>query len=265
MHPFEDLSVPPDGLGLHWFGQSSFGLRHADGTIVQSDPYYPRVRPGGAASSTPRPPLMEESLRTDWVLLTHDHGDHTCMESIDRIRGAFPEVRFAGPPESCERLRLGGVSSRPRDGADRGGLGGSRPLHRPRRVGQAARRRSARRHRAARRAAPRIRHRRRRRAGPISREIRSTTSPTTRSCWPRSADLEPHVGLLDQPSERRGVPLLRRMRPDRRRPRPAHRRARPLRLLRRPRLRSAREWAGHLPGGVDPLIIPYNQSRVYTL
>ena len=109
MHPFEDLQVPRDGIGLHWFGQSSFGLRHPDGSILQTDPYYPRDRPAERFVHA-RPPLMEESLRTDWVLLTHDHGDHTCMESIDRIRGAFPEVRFAGPPESCERLRAGGVS-----------------------------------------------------------------------------------------------------------------------------------------------------------
>ena len=109
MHPFEDLQVPRDGIGLHWFGQSSFGLRHPDGSILQTDPYYPRHRPAEQFVHA-RPPLMEESLRTDWVLLTHDHGDHTCMESIDRIRGAFPEVRFAGPPESCERLGRRGVS-----------------------------------------------------------------------------------------------------------------------------------------------------------
>lgn len=100
MHPFEDLLVPADGIGLHWFGQSSFGLRHADGTIVQTDPYYPRDRPADRFVHH-RPPLLEESLRTDWVLLTHDHGDHTCMETIDRVRGAFPEVRFAGPPRAA--------------------------------------------------------------------------------------------------------------------------------------------------------------------
>jgi L-ascorbate metabolism protein UlaG (beta-lactamase superfamily) len=54
---------------------------------------------------------MEEALRTDGILLTHDHGDHTCMESIDRIRSGSPEVRFAGPPESCRRLSEGGVAA----------------------------------------------------------------------------------------------------------------------------------------------------------
>jgi L-ascorbate metabolism protein UlaG (beta-lactamase superfamily) len=108
MHPFEDLVVPAGQLGIHWFGQSTFGLKHPDGTILQVDPYYPRERAPDRFLRT-RAPLMEEALKTDFVLLTHDHGDHTCMESIDRMRGAYPEVRFAGPPESCARMRDGGV------------------------------------------------------------------------------------------------------------------------------------------------------------
>lgn len=110
MHPFEDLQVPAAGVGIHWFGQSSFGLRDPRGTIVQVDPYYPRQRPPDTFLHA-RPPLAEEALRTDWVLLTHDHGDHTCMESIDRLRAAYPAVRFIGPPESCARLRDGGVAA----------------------------------------------------------------------------------------------------------------------------------------------------------
>ena len=107
MHPLEDLDLQAGQVGIHWFGQSSIGLRHPDGTILQVDPYYPRQRPADRFIRT-RAPLMEEALRTDWVLLTHDHGDHTCMESIDRIRGAYPDVRFVGPPESCARMREGG-------------------------------------------------------------------------------------------------------------------------------------------------------------
>ena len=28
MHPFEDLDVPAGHVGIHWFGQSSLGLKH---------------------------------------------------------------------------------------------------------------------------------------------------------------------------------------------------------------------------------------------
>ena len=108
MHPFEDLVVPTGAVGIHWFGQSSFGLKSPGGTIVQVDPYYPRERPADNFIHS-RPPLDETSLRTDYVLLTHDHGDHTCLESIDRLRGAYPDVRFVGPPESAEHLRGAGI------------------------------------------------------------------------------------------------------------------------------------------------------------
>ncbi len=108
MHPFEDLAVPENRVGIHWFGQSSFGLRNSSGEIVQVDPYYPRQRPA-AAYIHPRPPLMEESLRTDCVLLTHNHGDHTCLESIERIRGANPGLAIVGPSESAEALAAAGI------------------------------------------------------------------------------------------------------------------------------------------------------------
>ena len=108
MHPFEYLVVPENCVGIHWFGQSSFGLKTPNGTIVQMDPYYPRQRPADQFIH-PRPPLDEATLHTDFVLLTHNHGDHTCMESIERIRAAFPQVRFIGPPESEQEMKKGAV------------------------------------------------------------------------------------------------------------------------------------------------------------
>ena len=108
MHPFEDLPVAPGTVGIQWFGQSSFALKDHAGTIVQIDPYFPRERPAERFIHR-RPPLHEESLRTDHILLTHDPGDHTCIESINRIRGAFPDVRYVGPAESAKRLSEAGI------------------------------------------------------------------------------------------------------------------------------------------------------------
>lgn len=107
MHPFEDLPVPDDAVGIHWFGQNSFALKDPTGTIVQLDPYFPRERPPDTFLH-PRPPLHEASLRTDWVLLTHDHGDHTCVESLERLGAAYPEARYLGPVESIRRLHAAG-------------------------------------------------------------------------------------------------------------------------------------------------------------
>ena len=109
MHSFDQLAVPENSVGIHWFGQSSFGLKHPTGVIVLVDPYFPHVRPA-EKYIRPEPPLNEADLRTDFVLLTHDHSDHTCTESIKRIHAAHPGVRFIGPHESAERLVADGIS-----------------------------------------------------------------------------------------------------------------------------------------------------------
>jgi L-ascorbate 6-phosphate lactonase len=108
MHPFEDLIVPNGSAGIHWFGQSSYAFKDPAGIIVQVDPYFPRERPAETFMHA-RPPLHEEALRTDFVLLTHDHGDHTCIESLLRIRSAYPDVRFVGPVESVQMLQEAGI------------------------------------------------------------------------------------------------------------------------------------------------------------
>ena len=55
------------------------------------------------------PPLDEADLKTDYVLLTHDHGDHTCVESLQRIHAAFPRTCYVGPAESVARMAENGI------------------------------------------------------------------------------------------------------------------------------------------------------------
>jgi L-ascorbate metabolism protein UlaG (beta-lactamase superfamily) len=107
MHPFEDLFVPQGAVGIHWFGQNSYGLKTPENTIVQIDPYFPRERPADIFIHV-RPPLDESTLRTDGVLLTHNHGDHTCLESLQRLKAAFPDLTYFGPHESIQALRQAG-------------------------------------------------------------------------------------------------------------------------------------------------------------
>lgn len=104
MHSFSALEVPRDAVGIHWFGQSSFALKDAAGTIVQVDPYFPRERPSDRFIHA-EPPLDETTLRTDFVLLTHNHRDHTWPESLQRIRETFGHCQFVGPVESTDNLR----------------------------------------------------------------------------------------------------------------------------------------------------------------
>jgi L-ascorbate metabolism protein UlaG (beta-lactamase superfamily) len=103
MHPLATQTVPAGSVAIHWFEQSSYAIKDPHGTIVQIDPYFPRERPGDRFIH-PQPPLDESQLPTDFVLLTHNHGDHTCPESIQRIEEAFADVRYFGPPESIENI-----------------------------------------------------------------------------------------------------------------------------------------------------------------
>jgi len=111
MHPFKTLNVPQGAVGIHWFGQNSFAIKDQAGTIVQIDPYFPHHRPPERFIH-PKPPLDESELPTDFVLLTHDHGDHTCIESLERIYGAFPSVKLLGPVESVTHMTEAGLPER---------------------------------------------------------------------------------------------------------------------------------------------------------
>jgi hypothetical protein len=108
MHPFETLKVPQNSIGVHWFGQNSFGIKDSSGTIIMVDPYFPRVRPPEDFIHV-QPPVDEKDIKTDIVLLTHDHGDHTCPETLGRIHMAFPNAHFYGPRQSIARLLEMGI------------------------------------------------------------------------------------------------------------------------------------------------------------
>lgn len=108
MHPINELRVEPGSVGIHWFGQSSFALKDAAGTVIMIDPYFPRQRPPEKFIHA-EPPVDEAEVKTDWVLLTHNHSDHTCIESLLRIAHAWPQARFAGPVESVQAMVDAGI------------------------------------------------------------------------------------------------------------------------------------------------------------
>ena len=103
MHPLASLDAPEGAVAIHWFEQSSFAVKDWQGTILQIDPYYPRQRLADRFIHT-EPPLDESQLPTDYVLLTHAHGDHTCPESINRIWQTSPGTCFVGPVESIQQI-----------------------------------------------------------------------------------------------------------------------------------------------------------------
>lgn len=103
MHPIVNLTVPAGQVGIHWFEQSSFAIKDHQGTVVLLDPYFPHERPAERFIHA-TPPVDEAQLPTHFVLLTHDHSDHTHPETIRRIWQSSPTARFFGPEESIRRV-----------------------------------------------------------------------------------------------------------------------------------------------------------------
>jgi L-ascorbate metabolism protein UlaG (beta-lactamase superfamily) len=103
VHPFAALEVPAGSLGIHWFEQNAFALKDAEDTILLIDPYFPHERPVERFLRA-TPPVNEAELPTDYVLVTHRHGDHTNPETIRRIHAAWPDVVYVGPQEAIAQI-----------------------------------------------------------------------------------------------------------------------------------------------------------------
>ncbi len=103
MHPFAKLVVPAGSVGIHWFEQNAYAFKDSQGIIMLIDPYFPTERPAERFIHT-EPPLVVSELPTDFVLLTHAHGDHTHPETIARIRRSWPAAVYVGPEESIAQI-----------------------------------------------------------------------------------------------------------------------------------------------------------------
>src|SRR5436190_24205460 len=70
-----------------WLGQHSFILK-LGGRVIYIDPYF---APNPARQT---PPILnyDELSNADLVLVTHDHGDHLCPESLRAIWGQSRET-----------------------------------------------------------------------------------------------------------------------------------------------------------------------------
>ena len=103
MHPLTELVVPAGSVGIHWFEQNAYALKDSQGAIGLVDPYFPAERPADRFIHA-QPPLVESELPTDFVLVTHAHGDHTHPETIARIHRSWPAAKYVGPEESIAQI-----------------------------------------------------------------------------------------------------------------------------------------------------------------
>src|SRR5438874_1124896 len=82
-----------------WLGQHSFILKLA-GKVIYIDPYF---APNPARQT---PPLLnyDELSNADLALVTHDHGDHLCPESLRAICRQSHNCTFVSPSTATNRM-----------------------------------------------------------------------------------------------------------------------------------------------------------------
>jgi L-ascorbate metabolism protein UlaG (beta-lactamase superfamily) len=104
------VSVPEKGCGVFWFEQSHFALKTSDGAVTHLDPFLSRVL---KAEKHIHPQSLADpaSVWADFVLLTHDHRDHTDPYTLGPLAKTNPACRFLGPPEACARCRACGIDA----------------------------------------------------------------------------------------------------------------------------------------------------------
>lgn len=98
------LALPPGGAAFWWLGQLGYVVK-VGGRILYLDPFL-APRPTRLV-----PPLLDprEITHADYVLGSHDHGDHIDPVAIGGILGASPRARFVASRVAAGHLRALGV------------------------------------------------------------------------------------------------------------------------------------------------------------
>jgi L-ascorbate 6-phosphate lactonase len=107
-----DAAVPAGSLALWWLGQAGFAFKTNAGNVVYVDPYLTDCveRLHGFKRLSPTP-ITAEEVRTDWIVLTHEHNDHLDPDALPIIAQNNPACRFAAPSGCSQGLDEVGIPS----------------------------------------------------------------------------------------------------------------------------------------------------------
>jgi L-ascorbate 6-phosphate lactonase len=103
-------AVPSGSVAMWWLGQAGFVFKTPGGKIAYLDPYL--------SDSAERlfgfkrlslPAIEAEEVRTDLVVLTHEHADHLDPDALPVIARNNPTCRFAAPAGCAPGLAEAGV------------------------------------------------------------------------------------------------------------------------------------------------------------
>ena len=106
------VEVPADSVRLWWLGQAGFAFKTPQRTIVYADPYLSDAaeRLGGFKRLS-LPPIASEDVRTELVVLTHEHADHLDPDALPVIARNNPRCRFAAPVGCAKGLAEAGIAA----------------------------------------------------------------------------------------------------------------------------------------------------------
>jgi L-ascorbate metabolism protein UlaG (beta-lactamase superfamily) len=108
----DGLKVGERALAFWGLGQVGVAIKGPEG-VLYVDPYLTDSDgEGGSLERTFPPPLRpDEVTNADWVLLTHDHIDHTDPDTVLPLSAASPQVRFVAPSTSRDTLVEAGLDA----------------------------------------------------------------------------------------------------------------------------------------------------------
>ena len=106
----ESSVVPPHAVRLWWLGQAGFAFKTSAGRIAYVDPYLSdAVERLHGFKRLSLAPIGADEVRTDLVLLTHEHTDHLDPDALPVIARLNPSCKFAAPAGCDAGLTKAGI------------------------------------------------------------------------------------------------------------------------------------------------------------
>lgn len=111
----DGLKLQPGSLAFWWLGQMGYAVKIQE-TVFYIDPFLAPSRFRNV------PPLLDpaEVTNADWVLGTHDHGDHIDSRAFTGIAAASPQARFVCSRVARPRVLALGIAPERVIGLDEG-------------------------------------------------------------------------------------------------------------------------------------------------
>lgn len=104
-----DLKVSQDELAVYWLGNASFAIKNSNNDIIYIDPYLSNLAEKLYGFKRIMPcPIKAEDVRADYVLISHEHGDHFDVDSL-KIIMSNNTSKLIGPKNCIEKAKNSGI------------------------------------------------------------------------------------------------------------------------------------------------------------